>query len=292
MTTNSFPKPLIPLTWWGIAIRSAIAVGMLLGANLLAGALLEAVVPMETLSNNQQLWAVLGLFLGVFLLVLGAVALWMKTIERRPLSATGMTVHSKWLTGLLLSTALSVVIVVTTRLITTGLFPEAPREAIDASQFGELSWFTFTIFILGRAFFLQGIPEELLFRGWLFQLLPQRPKITLAFTTAVFTIIHLTSNGGQQSVLDRFLYLMIPLGFGLLAGVLVLATGNFWHAVGIHGGFHIGTVLAAVVLPETMVSVDWVIIGAGYIAVAAGIGWFDSRRRQASAISSQARQGV
>ncbi|QGU02538.1 CAAX amino terminal protease self- immunity [Corynebacterium kalinowskii] len=286
MTTPSLPKPLVPPTWWGLALRSIVAVGILFGANIAAGAIVYKVVPSDNLSHYQQLWAVSAIFIIVFLLVWAAVATWIKLVERRPFSITGMRFHRKWASGLAVGTLLSAAIVVATRALSTSLFPNAPREVIDGSQLGEATWLTFTVFILGRAFFLQGIPEELLFRGWLFQLLPQRPKVTLAFTTAVFTVIHLISNGGQQSTLDRFLYLMLPLGFGLLAGTLVMQTGNFWQAAGIHGGFHVGTVLSAFVMPSSMVAIDWVVIGTGYLVVAVGLLKFGKRRRQANVISS------
>lgn len=292
MTTRSFPRPLVPLSWWGLAIRSIVAVGFLLGANIAAGAIVSKAVPSENLSHYQQLWAVSAIFVIVFLLVWAAVAVWIKLVERRPFAVTGMRFHRKWASGLIAGTLLSAAIVVATRALSYALFPDEAREALDGSQFGEATWLTFTIFLLGRAFFLQGIPEELLFRGWLFQLLPQRPKVTLAFTTAVFTIIHLISNGGQQSTLDRLLYLMLPLGFGLLAGTLVLQTGNFWQAAGIHGGFHVGTVLAAFVVPYEMVALDWVAIGVGYLLVAAGLLKFGKCRRQAAAISSTASKRV
>lgn len=292
MRTHSFPQARVPLNWWGLALRCIIAVGILFGANVAAGALVNKAVPIENLSHYQQLWAATAIFVMVFLLVWTAVALWIRLVERRPLSITGMRFHRKWASGLTVGTLLSVAIVVSMRMISATLFPDAPREVIDASQLGEATWLTFTIFTLGRAYFLQGIPEELLFRGWLLQLLPQRPKVSLAFTTAAFTIIHLVSNGGQHTTLDRFLYLMIPLGFGLLAGTMVLHTENFWQAAGVHGGFHVGTLLAAFAVPSSMVAIDWVLIGAGYLVVAFGILIFSNRRRQAAVISSPDLQRV
>lgn len=271
MTIRSLPKPLVPLNWWGLAIRSIVGVGILFGANIAAGLIVEKTVRGENLSHYQQLAAVSAIFVIVFLLVWAATAIWIKFVERRAFQFTGMRFHRKWASGLAVGSVLSAVIVIASRALSVAFFPDVARETIDGPQMGEATWWTFTLFVLGRAYFLQGIPEELLFRGWLLQLLPQRPKGMLAFTTLVFTIIHLFSNGGQQNLLERILYLMIPLGFGFLAGTLVIQTGNFWQAVGIHGGFHVGTVLAAIAVPYDMVAVDWVMIGVGYLIVAAGL---------------------
>lgn len=123
--------------------------------------------------------------------------------------------------------------------------------------------------VLGQAFLLQAVPEELLFRGWLLAVLRHRPAVGLAVTTASFTLIHLLSSGGQTSLLDHLVYLAIPFGFGLLAGVTVLLTGSVWAAVGVHGGFHLGSMVALFAWEVTPTGpLAWAVVGATYTLAA------------------------
>lgn len=121
---------------------------------------------------------------------------------------------------------------------------------------------------LARAFLLQGIQEELWFRGVAFLGDKTRPWLVLGATTAAFTALHLTSTGGQQSTAETFLYLVLPLGMGFWAGVERLCTGSVWLAIGVHGGMHTGTIITALA--------DWPLgpaawVGVGSAFVLAGI---------------------
>ena len=116
--------------------------------------------------------------------------------------------------------------------------------------------------LISQAFLLQAIPEELLFRGWLFATLRARPVLAIAVTTLSFTVIHLASNGGQTSFAERLLYLALPFGFSLLAVGMLLWTGSLWSAVGVHGGFHLGNAVAMLTLPQVDLPLSWMVIGA------------------------------
>ncbi|WP_227659065.1 MULTISPECIES: type II CAAX prenyl endopeptidase Rce1 family protein [unclassified Corynebacterium] len=98
------------------------------------------------------------------------------------------------------------------------------------------------------------------------------PRLTLAWTTAAFTIIHLLSSGGQESPGDRVIYLILPLGMGLLAGALRLTTGSLWAGVATHGGMHmINSLIPWLVVPQGC-DAAWVALFGGVQAlVAAGI---------------------
>lgn len=120
---------------------------------------------------------------------------------------------------------------------------------------------------LARAFVLQGIHEEWWFRGFAFRGLADRPWFVLGATTLGFTVLHLVSSGGQQSLLERFLYLVLPLGMGLWGGVERWCTGTVWGAVGIHGGVHTG-LLVATLLGWGFGPAGWVAVGLLACAVA------------------------
>ena len=117
---------------------------------------------------------------------------------------------------------------------------------------------------LARAFLLQGIQEELWFRGVAFLGDKSRPWLVLVGTTLAFTALHLTSTGGQQSTAETFLYLVLPLGMGFWAGVERLCTGSVWPAIGVHGGMHAGTIIIALA-GWPMGPAAWVGVGSAFI---------------------------
>lgn len=87
----------------------------------------------------------------------------------------------------------------------------------------------------------QGVPEELIFRGYLLRSLRMSPMAAIIVSSLAFGVLHLISSGGQQNVGERFLYLMMPLGFGFLAAVLTIRLDSLWAAIGVHVGFHLAT---------------------------------------------------
>lgn len=121
---------------------------------------------------------------------------------------------------------------------------------------------------LARAFLMQGIQEELWFRGFAFVGSENRPWLILGATTLAFTSLHLMSTGGQQSAAETFLYLVLPLGMGFWAGVERLCTGSVWPAIGIHGGMHTGMIVTALA-GWPMGPAAWVGVGLAFIIAAA-----------------------
>lgn len=93
--------------------------------------------------------------------------------------------------------------------------------------------------VLVRAILLQGLPEEILFRGYLVQtasgLLPGWGVFTLS--TLLFGVRHIVSRSGATTVTQRLLFLLLPIGFGVLATVMRLMSHSVWPAVAVHGGF-------------------------------------------------------
>ena len=119
---------------------------------------------------------------------------------------------------------------------------------------------------LANAFLLQGFPEELVMRGYLMQVLRDRPVTALLTSTGLFGVLHLVSNGGQQNVWERVLYLATPTGFAFCAGALVLACRSLWPAVGIHAGFHVTNLALLVAGRPSESPTIWVVTGLVYVA--------------------------
>lgn len=95
--------------------------------------------------------------------------------------------------------------------------------------------------LVAMAFLLQGIPEELLFRGYLQGTLAERlPVATAVVVSAVsFGVLHLVSQGGGDTVSAKSIYVLFAIGMGLSAGGLRAVTGSTWAAIGLHGGIHL-----------------------------------------------------
>ncbi|MEV7769583.1 CPBP family intramembrane glutamic endopeptidase [Microbacterium sp. NPDC086615] len=264
-TRTSAPR--LALGPLGITVRVVVAIGILIIANLvpaLATGLLVLVPGASEIFGGSSPWG-FGLAVVLQSLVLGTVVLgvwgWMNGVERAPLRATGWSANRLSAVWLLLGIALSAGTVV----VVTALIPADDPVRSDSTFFHEqtdpVMICLLIAYALGLAFLQQGIPEELLFRGMLLWRLRGRPVLAVAVTTLAFTLIHLVSNGGQQSPWEHVLYLALPFGFALLAVGLLLWTGSLWAAVGVHGGFHVGTVIAGTLLPPVTPATSWLAIG-------------------------------
>lgn len=126
---------------------------------------------------------------------------------------------------------------------------------------GEGSMAAAIFFLVVRSFILQGIPEELLFRGWLFSFSKERPLFTVVWTTLAFVAPHLSSSGGQDGWSERVLYLVLPLGMSILAGAVTVAMKSYWWAAGTHGGMHFLMGVFSAIAPKEIGPESWLILG-------------------------------
>ncbi|WP_433517369.1 lysostaphin resistance A-like protein [Nonomuraea sp. CA-143628] len=95
------------------------------------------------------------------------------------------------------------------------------------------------VLIMLRASF----PEELLFRGHLYDTLSDRlgPRAVLAITTLSFGAIHILSNGPASGIAEKILYVVQATAFGLLCGAARARTGAVWMAVGVHTSIYLSS---------------------------------------------------
>lgn len=122
------------------------------------------------------------------------------------------------------------------------------------------------VIALSMAFFLQGIPEEWFFRGWILRVLGDRPVRAIWTSALVFGAIHVISEGGQQNVVEHVVYVAMATGFGLSAGALAVALRSVWAAIGIHAGVHVANIIA-LVLGVGQGPWLWGAIAVGHLAV-------------------------
>lgn len=191
----------------------------------------------------------------------------MRWVDRRPMRETGWAWSSRSLPALMLGMGVILVLVVATGLVVEAVAPTRPVDAGSITG-GWPLWAVIAI-ALARAFLLQGIPEELIWRGYVMQTLRTPPVVTAYISAGGFAVLHLASQGGQQNLLERLLYLAVPFGFGLLAAALVIRTGSLWSAVGVHGGFHVATTILTLWCGVGEGPVLWVAWGVITTAVAA-----------------------
>lgn len=95
------------------------------------------------------------------------------------------------------------------------------------------------ILIMLRASF----PEELLFRGHLYDTLSDRlsPRAVLAITTVSFGAIHILSNSPASGIAEKILYAVQATALGLLCGAARARTGAVWMAVGVHTSIYVSS---------------------------------------------------
>lgn len=247
-----------------------IVVGM--AAAALSPALVSVLLPglladLESAPMATQVLVSIALWLPALLVYIAVGWLLTRGVDRRPMAEAGWRFDRRTLPGLLLGTVLSAGIVVAAVAV---LLPTGRVESVEAPQ---ISIWLLVLFTIARAFVLQGIGEELLWRGYGLQTMRDRPVRALLVTSLAFGAMHLVSMGGQQSIADHLWYLLMPLGFGFLAGVLALWTRSLWAAIGVHGGFHVGTTVATMLGWGIAGAPSWVVIGVAYVLVGVVILW-------------------
>jgi membrane protease YdiL (CAAX protease family) len=262
-------EPRLGLGPVGIGIRVVVAIAILFGANFLIGGLsaLLALVPALADVMAEQTAASLSIFVLLQAAMLAAVVLavwaWMRVVERRSIRDAGW----RWTAGSVWWLLLAILIAGGLVLAVVAVLPATGPVLDEADLIGSTPVAFSLVALVSQSFLLQAVPEELLFRGWLLSTLRARPVLAITVTTLSFTVIHLSSNGGQESMVERLLYLALPFGFSLLAVGLLLWSGSLWSAVGVHGGFHLGNAAALIFLPEVDAALSWVVIGAVQSAV-------------------------
>lgn len=81
-----------------------------------------------------------------------------------------------------------------------------------------------------------GYPEELMFRGHLFDVLSDRyrPMAVLVITSVAFGALHILSQSPAEGIVERLLYAVTAIALGFLCGALRLRSGAVWTAAGAH----------------------------------------------------------
>ena len=154
--------------------------------------------------------------------------------------------------------------------VTMGIAHLAGVKGISEDSSGD-TWWANIILAFGLGFLLQAIPEEIIFRGWLIPSLGNT-KLAVALSAVVFGGMHIISQDAQQNLVERFIYLIMPLGFAFAAAIVRLASHSVWAAIGVHGGLHIsGTIMFF--LPNESSPLQWTLLGVLWVLVGIIVNW-------------------
>ena len=228
-TTRRFP-------WWVRVLFTMIAMHVSMIPTLAVALVLQ----MTTASLDPTLQDWLGEIPSLLMPVGTLALLWvfMKYIDRRPMREAGLFIDRRtlptFLLGFVLLTGLALAAIGLTHAAGYVYEPRVWGAGIALSL----------VDLFVRALVHASFCEELLFRGYLMQTLPQRNPWLVAFiSAAAFGVLHLGSQGA--SGVERFAYFVGPTGWAFLAAVLVLVFRNLAPAVGVHFGSYVATDIAS-----------------------------------------------
>ena len=279
------------LTVTGKVLRIVIAVAMMF-ACALTPALLKQIPAIQSFAlaheNPDDLLESFAVGSCVLLIYGAAVVLALilcyvlgRTLDRGRHVSVGLRIDRRallWLVGMILA-ALVVDLVVAGMLHVLGLaggdqpVPQGPPWLMIVESFS-------------IAFLLQGIPEEIIWRGWLFSSLGET-RFAAASSVLGFTVLHLLSQVGQQNILEHITYLALPCGFAVTAMIVRIVSGSTWPAIGVHGGFHLVNYYVAEPLHLRTGSITWILQGLLWATVGLLILAFHRRRQRLAALTDR-----
>lgn len=204
-----------------------------------------------------------GITLLAYLLLAWALV---RFIDRRPCAALGLRPSGRALAALAVGMLVSAAVVLGVLTLMSARGWGRPMEG-DTSLTTAPWWMVIAV-VLIQAFVLQGIGEEVVFRGYVLQTARSRARWAPLISAVLFAIPHLASSGGQQNLWEHLAYLAIPFGFGLAAGYLCVVLRSAWAGIGIHGGFHVATAVAVALGVFREGPTAWLLFGAVYVVIA------------------------
>ena len=258
-----------------IILRPILAVVILVVADL--SSTLPLLIPWVKAARRQAVGhgnASIALFCVVTLIcvtlttLVACASVWLlcRYLDKTPFSIVDLRLTSRGVLWFFSMIAVACIIFA----ITMGIAHLAGVKGIPEDSSGD-TWWANMILAFGLGFLLQAIPEEIIFRGWLIPSLGNT-KLAVALSVVTFGVIHIVSQGGQQNLVERFIYLSMPLGFAFAAAIVRLASHSVWAAIGVHGGLHIsGTIMFF--LPNESSPLQWTLLGVLWVLVGIIVNW-------------------
>jgi len=281
------------LTAGGKVVRIVIAFAMMFACAFTPPLLIQIpVIQSFALAHENPVGLVESFAVGAcVLLIYGAAAVLAltlcyvlgRTLDRGRHVSMGLRIDRRallWLAGMILS-ALVVDLVVASMLHVFGIagggqpLPQGPLWLAIVESFS-------------IAFLLQGIPEEIIWRGWLYSSLGET-RFAAVSSVLGFTALHILSQGGQQNLLEHLTYLALPCGFAVTAMIVRIVSGSTWAAIGVHGGFHLVNYYVAESLHLPVGSITWILQGVIWAVVGLLVLAFHRRRQRLAVLTDRTR---
>lgn len=214
----------LPNVW----ISLLVFIGIFVLSAGIAGATTELFFGKETDVYNfwRESYLTLAIFSGMFLWVF----VWLKIYEKRNFSSIGFIrkeAFKKYMKGFVLGIVLVGAIV--GMMILKGA---AVTEIVDFSV--SSSFIIGTLLIALVVFVIQGAGEEVLFRGWLMQVVgvKYKPWIGMLVSLLIFAAMHMGNNGiNLLTIINLVLYTLVLI-------LYILKEGSIWGVCGFHSSWN------------------------------------------------------
>lgn len=129
---------------------------------------------------------------------------------------------------------------------------------------GVTAWPVVIVSLAASTLLVQGFPEELVFRGYIFANLRERLSLrgTIVVSSLVFGSIHVVSHSGAATLGQRLVYAVMAVGFGLMLACCRAVSGSLWLGVGFHAGHDAFVRLFVTLRPDGFIGAQLVTFGA------------------------------
>lgn len=261
---KEFPQLKLPL------IVCLILASILMFANYLPIILINAMKFLGPMVKSHIAIEV-GLGMITFLLVLCTCLLFLKIASKKSLDASlkdiGWTFTKYSLRNFLLGWLFVSIAMILAQFITSAIGQnDRLMHPFDNSSpinilVGALSGF-------GAGVLMQGMPEELIWRGWIMNCMKNKPIKSLLISCIAFGLLHIVSQGGQENILERIVYLIDAAAFAFLAGALSLRFKSLWLAFGVHGGYHLTNMILSSTPFRSEAPIIWILQSITWISMA------------------------
>jgi uncharacterized protein len=172
---------------------------------------------------------------------LGMVLLLRRHADRRPWSGIGLILDRTAIPLLLFGIVLAAIVTTVAAAVTVqlGLADWGP-SADTTKTLTEQGLATTIIMIAISTLLVQGFPEELVFRGYMFRNLGETLPLwaTVASTSLIFGSMHVFSDSEATTLGEHVFYAVVATGFGLMLAVCRTVSNTLWLGIGFHGGYN------------------------------------------------------
>jgi membrane protease YdiL (CAAX protease family) len=170
----------------------------------------------------------------------GLVWLLRRHVDRRPWSGLGLPLDRAAIPHLLFGIALAGIVSMIAAAATVQLGLAEWSWSADTTNDAASEGLPTTILLIAlSAILVQGFPEELVFRGYMYRNLGATLPLwaTVVSSSLIFGSMHIFSSEGATTVAEHLVYAVAATGFGLMLAACRTVSGTLWLGIGFHSGF-------------------------------------------------------